>query len=309
MVDIVTHEEEVEPKSAPSDGVKVFNRGLYTGVGFGVNEVSSLWITNQFKEGNNLFENVPMLKKAGAWFSKEGYEKVGAWIAKTCKFAEKIGKDGKRISSLDRGKNALLMTTLISGGTLLILPMKWLEDNKTYWVKKTDHFLDWMRGNKMSAEDVAARDAEVEQYIACSPRQSWPSMMIGRTIAVLSSIGLGTFIVGPKNNEKLMDLSERAFTGKLMPENYKGAPHSWRNYARLLSVETYSCLTSSVVLEIMSKFFAKKSSKPHDPALCKKPIVETVMPQNEDSDSCNTKFCEKLQMQRASGGVPLTAMV
>ena len=281
MVDIVKKEEQADPKKPPSDGVTVFNRALYTGVGFGVNEASSLWITNQFANGNNLFAKVPALEKAGEWFSKSGYERVGAWIAKTFKFADKVSVEGKKISSVERGKNALLMTTLISGGTLLILPMKWLEDSKAYWVHKTDHVLDWMRGNKMSAEEIAKRDEAVEQYIACSPRQSWSSMLIGRTIAVLSSIGLGTFIVGPKNNDRLMDWSEKTLTGKLLPKDHIGKPHSWRNYARLLSVETYSCATSSIVLEIMSKFFSKKSSKPHDPELCH--AIHNAAPTTNDS--------------------------
>jgi hypothetical protein len=36
-----------------------------------------------------------------------------------------------------------------------------------------------MRGNKMTDEEVAARDQEVERAIACEAKQTWPSLIIG----------------------------------------------------------------------------------------------------------------------------------
>ncbi len=323
-------EQEDLLKKPPSDGLVVFNRALYTGIGFGVNEASSLWITNQFMLGKNLFAKVPLLEKFGAWFSKDGFERASEWIAKTFKFKEKIASDGKRITPKANAGNALLMVTLISGGTLLILPMKILEESQAYWVKKTDHFLDWIRGNKMSAEEVAARDAEVEQYIACSPKQSWPSMMFGRVVAVGSSIATGTFLVGEENNRKLMNWSEKILTGGKKPKMQTA--HSWANYARLLSVETYSCAISSVVLEVMSKLFAKHNSKPHNPEICnKKTAADNATDSSADNivaadtadtnaaasssiasanaSPCEKSFCKKINAQKEQAAqIPAVAM-
>lgn len=281
--------EEAQHKRKKTPGERIFDRTVYTGIGFGVNEASSMVITNQFMLGKNLFEKMPALKKVGAWFSEEGYKKVGGWLAKTLKLAQKVTKDGKIETPQARGENTLLMITLISGGTLLIWPMKWLEDHKIGLVKKANHLVDKFRGNTLSPEGVRARDAEVEQHIACQPRQSWPSFLAARTVAVLSSIGVGSFVVGAQRNKEWMNASERMFTGTVLPEGTKTPAHGVRNYARLLSVETYSCLISSVVLEVASKLFARRSSKPHDPELCRKPDALAAPADTQATDNRDSK--------------------
>lgn len=310
-------EAQTPPKKrVKSAGEKVFDRTVYTGIGFGVNEASSLWITDQFMHGKNLLRNVPGLKKAGEWFSETGFNRVSESIAKKFKLTEKLAKDGGKILPKERGGNALLMVTLLSGGTLLILPMKWLEDNKNRWVKRANHMVDKMRGRQMTPEEVVARDTQVEQDIACTPRQSWPSMMLGRLIAISSSVSTGTFIMGPERNKKLMNWSEKAFTGNIQPKGQKNAAH---RYARLISVETYSCAISSIILEITSKLFAKRSSNPHDPEICKKTVepAAPAAPVTTDSDTktggaCNTcgGHAEKIQAQKAKvASLPAIAQI
>ena len=259
----VGHPEKMDHHKL-SDGEKLFDRVTYTGIGFGVNEASSLWITDQFMHGKNLLSKVPgPLKKAGEWFSQSGYERAGDWLGKTFKMAERVTKEGVMETTSQRGRNLLLMLTLLSGGTLLLLPMKSLEDNKHYWVQKANHLLDKMRGSTMTPEEVEARDKKVEQDIACSPRQTWPSFLLGRVVAVSSSVITGTFLVGPKNNQKIMETSERILAGSVQKEK-----NMWHRYASLIGVETYSCAISSVILELMSKFSAKRGTTVHDPEIC-----------------------------------------
>ena len=238
-------------------GEKIFDRTVYTGIGFGVNEGLSLWITDQFVYGQNLLKNVPGLEKTGMWFSKEGYEAASESIAKGLKLTETITKDGRKILPKERAGNSVLMVTLLAGGTALVLPMKWLEDSKGYWTQKANHLADHMKGNQLTSEQVEARDKEVAEHIAAEPKQSWPSLLVGRTVACLASVTTGT-IIGHARNEALMDKSERFFTGSIQPKDQKSMKN---RYARLVSVETYSCLISSTVLEGMSKLFAKRSSK------------------------------------------------
>jgi len=316
MVDLKTHapaSDTNQPKHEKSAGELVFDRTVYTGIGFGVNEVSSLWITDQFMHGKNLLANIPGLKKIGAWFSEEGFSRCSEFLAKTFKLAEKTAKDGSIITPKARAGNSLLMLTLISGGTLLILPMKWLEDSKNYWVKKANHMVDGFRGSNMTPEEVAARDAQVEQDIACAPKQSWPSMLVGRTIAVFSSWATGTFLVGPEKNNQLMNWAEKSLTGSVQPEGARNAAH---RYARLLSVETYSCAISSVMLEFMSKLFAKRNSTPHDPELCH-PAVKAAdpLPANSYEDQNSTsgsppvgRYSAKIQSQKIQAAAEPVAM-
>lgn len=318
MSDLIEHiAGDPEPTDAPkhkkSAGEMVFDRTVYTGIGFGVNEVSSLWITDQFMHGKNLFASIPGLKTFGKWFSEEGYTGLSDKIAKTFKIGEKLAKDGSKITPRARGGNALLMVTLLSGGTLLILPMKWLEDSKNYWVKKANHLLDRFRGDKLTPEEIATRDTQVEQDIACMPRQSWPSMLAGRLIAMCASVSSGTFLVGAERNKKLMDWSEKRLTGTIQPEATR---NFWHRQARLLSVETYSCAISSITLEIMSKLFAKRSLHVHDPEICHNaaPII-TPAPAGSEEDNKASAHCEragghcaKIHSQRTQAAGELLAM-
>lgn len=255
-----------DPDRKPSGGEVLFDRVVYTCIGFGVNEASSLWITDQFMHGK------PKWYLGGKAFSSEGFEIASNWIAKTFKMPK--AKAG----------NTLLMATLLSGGTLLVLPMRYLEEHKIYFTQKANHFLDYLHGRSMSAEDVVARDKEVEQAIACSPQQNWKSLLVGRAAAMFSSWGTGTFLVGPENNHKLMNWSERNLTkaANAVGLNNLAKSDTFKRYARLASVETYSCALSSVVLEVASKLFAKRGVEVHDPEICAAAHAKTA-PASADS--------------------------
>lgn len=301
---MLTNKQRLEtPKRKASTGEVVFDRTVYTGIGLVGNEALSLWVADQFMHGEkNLFAKVPGLKKAGELFKKEGYDRASKKFTEVLGFSDKVSVNGHKMLALERGGNSLMMVTLIAGGTMLILPMKWLEDNEGYWVKKANHMVDKIRGSKLSQEEVAARDDEVEQHIACSPRQSWPSMMFGRVIAVGSSIFTGTFIMGPERNEKLMNWTEKTFTRSTQPKGQKTTLH---RYVGLAGVETYSAGLASIVLEVMSKMFAKHNAVPHDPELCKdKGDVVTSVSSSADVDTktTDTKYgghhSAKIQAQR-----------
>ena len=300
--------KEPDHKRELSPGEKLFDRVTYTGIGFGVNEASSLWITDQFMHGKNLLDNTSgLLKKMGSGFSAEGFGKASEWMAKTFKFTEKL-EHGVMVTPKQRGGNLLLMLTLLSGGTLLILPMKKLENDKQKWVKRANHFIDKMRGNEMSKEETEARDAKVEQDIACSPRQTWPSFLLGRIIAVSSSVLTGTFIVGHERNQKIMEGSDKFLSNLLNLKSEKT-----HRYASLMGIETYSCFISSAVLELASKFTAKRGTTVHDPQMCQSFHAEgSTSAGQADSDATLTdpradkqaapaaSYAEKIRLSQAA---------
>lgn len=235
-----------------SGGEIMFDRVVYTGIGFGVNEISSLWITDQFMHGK------PKSWLGGKPFSKDGFEAATKWIAKTFKMPH--AKAG----------NTLLMATLLSGGTLLVLPMRYLEENKIAWSRRANHFLDGIKGEKMTPEQTALRDAEVEEAIACSPQQNWKSLLVGRTIAMFSSWATGTFLIKPEGNKRIMDFSEKHITNAAKAVGFDKIEknETFKRYARLIGIETYSCALSSIVLEFASKVFARRGTDIHDPEIC-----------------------------------------
>src|SRR5689334_22635241 len=124
MAEIPAPDMEPERRRKKSAGEHVFDRTVYTGIGFVANEILSLGIANQFRYGRNLLSNASEpLKRAGRWFSKEGFEDISRQLAKTFKVVDKLGADGKMIEASKRAGNSLLMLALLSGGTLLIWPM------------------------------------------------------------------------------------------------------------------------------------------------------------------------------------------
>lgn len=258
-----THGEQPDRKQ--TGGEIAFNRIVYTGIGFGVNEVSSLWITDQFVHGK------PKAWLGGEAFSKSGFDKASQFIAKKFNMPKV------------KASNALLMATLLSGGTLLVLPMRYLEEHKIYFTQKANHVLDWMQGSKKSAEEVQARDTEVAQAIACSPQQTWTSLLVGRAAAMATSWGVGSFAVGPERNKKVMDWSEKTLVGAANTVGLKGVAKkdTFKRYARLTGVETYSCALASVVLEVASKLFAKNGTEVHDPDICVASHEDTAAPKGE----------------------------
>jgi len=91
-VGVPASKEENKNRKA-TGGEVMFERVVYTGIGFGVNEASSLWITDQFMHGK------PKSWLGGKAFSKEGFEAASAWVAK------------KFNISHAKGSNTLLMVT------------------------------------------------------------------------------------------------------------------------------------------------------------------------------------------------------
>jgi hypothetical protein len=259
-----------KPDRKKTAGEIFFDRTVYTGIGFGLNEVISLIFADKFQYGS------------GKIIGKQGFEKASDWIAKTFKFKPKI-KNGQTISAKTSAGNSLLWISLTSGGFILLLPMKWLEDHKAGVVKWMNHVADKFGGTQ-TQEQIAARDAEVEQTIACEPKQSWGSLLKGRFIAIAASIGLGT-LLGEARSESIKQTSDKILSGAAEKIGMQKALKSdvFHRYTRLIGVETVSCATSSMVLEIASKFFAKKKQPKGSAPSAQEGDNVTALPQGEKS--------------------------
>lgn len=259
-----------------SGGEIIFDRTVYTGIGFGVNEASSMIIADELRYGNNKY------------FGKEIFHKAAEGWVKMLKLKDKVSKDGKQITSLARAENTLEVGALLIGGTLLLLPMKWLEDRKENFVRKINHGIDKMRGRDKDDAAIQARDQEVAETIACQPKQSWTSLIIGRISAVVTNmLILSNTVFAEPRATQVKDFSEKHVTkltvkaDKMMGDKPNSAlkrmmgdptkPFEERRfprYARIAAIETLYTVSSSVVLEIVSKLTARKKPLVHDSKLC-----------------------------------------
>ena len=261
----VLEKDPKKPHREKTAGEVAFNRGVYTGVGLITNEVSAILIADEFqnRSGKKLFEN------------------ISQGMVKAFNFKDVV-KNGKMITAHQNASSMLMWASLLISGSLLVYPMKKLEDNKGYWVKKANHFFDKMRGNAMAPEDVAERDNEVEKAIACEAKQTWSSLLIGRAIAVATVLGLGKAI-GTERSDKIMDFAEKGLMGSIQPVGQK---NRWHSYAAVLPLETLACTTSSVALEMFSKLFAKRGVTVRNPELCTA-IVHEQLPEYISNGNAN----------------------
>lgn len=292
-----------KPQRKPTAGEVAFDRIVYTGIGFGVNEASALVISDEFQHG----------------VGRKWFESIAKWMEKAFSFKDTV-KNGKLTTANANAKNMLLWGSLLISGTLLVYPMKKLEDNKGYWVKKLNHWFDRMRGNprlddlvrdmdgkqlsgeQLTKEDiVAARDREVEEALACEAKQTWPSLIMGRGIAVATALGLGA-VIGHERSGRMMNWSEKLITGTVQPEGKKGRAN---RYAALAALETLSCATTSVALEIASKVFAKRGVTVRNPEVCTDLVHRNGNGSNGNGG--NGDNASKNAIECAMPGEPLTA--
>ena len=264
-----------EPKkTAPhkkTSGELIFDRTVYTGVGFVANEISSMIIADELRYGKG----------------KKFFDKASEVAANLYK-KNKADYFGKIITPKAQAANMLEVGALLIGGTLLVVPMKWLEDRKAGLVEKLNHAMDKVRGRNPNDERIKLRDQEVAEVIACQPKQSWTSLLIGRALAVVSNMFIlsNTVFAEPRASQ-IKDWSEDKITKgtvkldqmlgnkpnsalkKMMGDPAKSfEERRFPRYARILSIETLYTLASSAVLEIASKFMAKKRPLVHDEKLC-----------------------------------------
>ena len=172
---------EKQPRKKTS-GEKVFDGVTYAGVALLGNEAASLVIMEQLNRKN--------------WFSKSFID-FRTWCEKTSEkmvfHVPRYISGDHTISEIEQamapaGKAAeahsrvptLLYATL--GGMLMVLPVKWLEDNKGAIVRKFDN---WIHGKKAQEDpNMVAAHAEMEQ----APKQTWESLGKGRIVTVIAAL-------------------------------------------------------------------------------------------------------------------------
>lgn len=243
-----------------SIGEKIYNRSVYTGIGFGANEVFSMIFTGMFERGKNRF------------LGRERFENVSQWMVNAFHFKDKV-KNGVVTTAHENAKAALMWASLNFIGCFVVPAIKIVDKYKSGIIKRLNHRFG---SSGLSDAEIAARDKEVEQAVACEPTQSWGTLWAGRIAGMITAIGLGGFVMKAEGNNKLkgwfnngarvltgkpkvnQDLLARVPSHKLSKSNY---------YTRLAGPETFGCATTSVVLEAASKFFAKHWPRFKDPKI------------------------------------------
>lgn len=223
-----------------SSGEQLFNAVTYKGIGWLTNAAMSVYFTDLLMHGS-------------------GKPFFDTSIKKLAPFFQRI--TGGTIEAAQKTARGTMMTMgLFSGGTLLLYPIKKLEDHKAAIVKWLDKKLNniW----EPSKEDIEIQDS-AHKRLESDPKPSWPNIILGR---VLGTAAVFVAILGVYNPEN----STRYFakkTGEAMQEsaNQKikalGGSERFRNLFALSIIEVYTSLIAEEVLYYCTRFYRSMHRK------------------------------------------------
>ncbi|MFM9890030.1 MAG: hypothetical protein ACKVOE_05210 [Rickettsiales bacterium] len=189
-----------------------------------------------------------------------------AWGRAVCDW----GKRGLLKAKFSEGVADAAVTTsiLMQGGTLMLLPVHWLEKRRTGIVAWFNEKFGDTTDRTMIAQEV--------------PEQTWGSLVKGRLVAwavVFSAMFGAEWAL--KDNFKAFS----ANTGSWVAKQF-GVPAAARNessllyrYGKLGALDAFATLASSVILYASSKFFAQRREeqreyREHHPQLAQRAFAD-----------------------------------
>lgn len=281
--------QAVLPKQEMSKGEKWYNWIVYKGINYWVNLIASLAIADYF-------------------INRKGRARMDKWATGLGKLFSKGVKEGPAFEkNYHHAKTALETAILSSGGWLLLIPMKWMEDRK----RKAVHWFNKKLGVDQRAPDgheLTPDEIHIEQE---QPEQSWWRVvgrrLLGQAAVIAAGHGIsGLFrdrtkpmplkgepdLHGGKNvvTNTVVDLANKGFTsgyfpgGKWLAKNERA--QAWLNLAVLDSFLTW--ITASVMWITNG---AKKKQIPNEatgtPAM---PLADVPVQENSTTQDTLEKF-------------------
>ena len=188
-------------KRAWSAGEQVFNYSVYGGISWIVNELLSTVITESIYKGGRFYQP---------------FEKTVDFLHKNVNPL----KWGRRIHYL-----ASEMFVMCIGGTLLVPPVKYLEDHKGKIVRSLDRMFH------SGTEDPKLKELHKEMDEA--PKQSWASLWKGRALVLVAAITMH-FTMGAENetpHKRWVAPTTHLFKGTFM-EKYSNLTRAMQTLTR-----------------------------------------------------------------------------
>ena len=222
-----------EAKKHLSKGDRLFDTLVYTGLNNISTFVLTLGITYGLLHG---FKKVGVGKEAVNEHFKKASADLGAFLEKM--------KSG-------RGEHAptiMLTTALGIGGTLMIVPIKFLEDRRTgivgYFNKKL--------GDKTDPSELKE-----------APKQSWGSLLLGRATAwlvVFASLTGAEKLLGSGAFKKFNEGFAEHVVAKPLGKSVKtfGEHTAQFRLGKIAAIDVFATLAATILLETSSKLFARR---------------------------------------------------
>lgn len=286
-----THNEKV----ARTPGEKSFDLITYIGIGGVLNAAVS---TVFFEKVQYAWKTLPEHKQDQHW-GKRLKDTLDGWAQRAAKpFEPLLGTSNLELNtgSIKHFRRFVFGGIIGAGGWAVLAGIKPMEDNK----QKIVESLNKRHGYEPSDEQIQALRNE--------PKQSWRSLLGGRTVAFLTPILAAAPILdvyektrGKEIFDDLADATRDNFGGKLKMEKYfpmksfmhegKEVNMGWERTKNLYAEVFYTGLAISLLYGV-SKVISNKNEEPENPADLAKPLVSantrsfnSVVPNNKVTDA------------------------
>lgn len=156
-------QEREKPKHQTSFGEIAFDAAVYGGVGYLANAAIGLTLAHY------------AASKPGSWVFNQNKKLEKGFT----QLYEQMLTNPKQVKTWAGRSSSIFFLGM--GGWLLLMPMKWMEDNKAAIVERMDHLFDTGPKTQESIE-------EQRNYLASAPQQDYVSLLGGRTLAYFGAI-------------------------------------------------------------------------------------------------------------------------
>ncbi len=172
-----------------SFGEIAFDGAVYGGIGYLANAALSVAVTHQ------------VIHLPNSWLGRQG-QTTHAMFEEVMKTVTDHPETIKRWT--DRANDILFLS---SGGWLLLIPMKWVEDNKLHLVQKIDHAFG-------TGPKTPQAQEQQSQRLENGAKQSYLSLYAGRAITYPLIVGAAIPVMTIlKGNEHLNAILEKHASG------------------------------------------------------------------------------------------------
>ena len=163
---VATKRADDKKRRVKTSGERLFDGATYIGVGIGLNELISIKSFDVFENG--------LLKPFYDWAKEFSAKAPGI----------------SKIDYIGKGRFLRVCVALV-GGTIVLLPIKWLEASKASIVGFFDRHI---YGVKPEDDATISR---LHQEMEKAPKQTWRSLIEGRLVVMAAAFGIDYLIAKP----------------------------------------------------------------------------------------------------------------
>ena len=181
-----------------------------------------------------------------------------------------------------------MFATLGTGGSLLMAPLKWMEDNRQKNAARIDHALG-----------TTPPDPET---IAQEPKQTWKSVMSGRLLSWGTSYG-AFLAMGPKLTGTISNwFGEKASEG-FMKMKPNANPATVRRWADIAAFDALFTVITAGITYLYSRHVAKEDDK--GTTQREAHPTPSALPQDSEKDDVkSTRFTDTIKTSNRQITVP-----